>query len=86
MAELKYSFEMDGLGFLYRSALYLAQGKEKQALEFLDKAEEKIKNYFNEDLKNFNKQPGLYLGNQKKATIWAEKILDEYRRIFMLRR
>jgi hypothetical protein len=86
MAELKFRSDMDGLGWLYRSAFFLARGDEKEAIVFLNKADKQLDQYLKEDLKTLSKRPGKYLTGEKQRCFWAEKILDEYRRLFMILR
>jgi len=86
MAELKFNLEMDGIGWLYRSALFLAQEKEKEAIIFLDKANNQLNKYINKDFIALINSPEKYLTNRKQKCFWAEKVLDEYHRICRLLR
>lgn len=71
MSELKHSTSADGVGYIYRTALYLAKGNVEQALEFLKTAEDKL------DLLLPIPHDSTVLSEQKEY--WAEKALDEYK-------
>ena len=71
MKELKKSQFADGVGYLYRAALYMGQGQRKLANSFLKTAEEKI-------------AEKITIPQSNDDRYVAEKILDEYRK-FSLR-
>jgi hypothetical protein len=71
MTDLKHNTIADGIGYLYRTALYLAKGDVEQGLAFLKTAQEKLDEMVNIPLdKDLLKEQNIY---------WAEKALDEYK-------
>lgn len=86
MAIIKFDNRADGIGYLYRSAYYLAKQDKETAVDFLKKAFTKIEHGHFDIIKPLVKQPEL-LEDKTKQLYWAEKILDEYKRLsFLLRR
>lgn len=67
MALNKNSKKSDKIANLYRASFYLAKDAKGTALMFLKKSG-----------RNFGK---LTLNTKKERLIWAEKILDEYKRL-----
>jgi len=84
MGEIKYNLKADGIAYLYRSAFYLAKGDTLSGLMMLKKAEERIDQNEMEKLQPLFENPDNYLSNESKKRFWAEKILNEYRRLFNL--
>ncbi len=71
MGELKNSQFADGVGYLYRAALYMALGQKKLAVTFLKTAERKI-------------GKRILLPKSEDDKYVAEKILDVYRNFLIL--
>lgn len=71
MKKLKNSHYADGIGYLYRAALYMAQGQKELAISFVKTAEEKI-----------GKQ--IILPKSGNDRYVAEKILDSYRNFLIM--
>jgi len=67
MALNKYSYKSDAAANLYRAAFYLAKGSTSVAMDFLEKSGE-----------NFN---NLKINSKKNRLFWAEKILDQYKKL-----
>jgi len=72
MALDKKSYQLDAIANLYRAALYLARGSKEVGLEFLEKAN-----------KYLSKKIYPKIETRKDCLFWAEKILDEYKRLKM---
>lgn len=72
----KYSMRADGIADLYRSALYLARGADEVGLDFLRKAREKLEEKLVEP-------PGKLKTHQQQL-FWAERILDQYKKLKLL--
>lgn len=83
MGEIKQSDFADGVGYLYRAALYLAKGDQKSSILFLQTAVKKI----GKD-KLYALDPivcnSTIFRDDKERLLWAERILDEYKRLFFL--
>lgn len=71
MTELKNNTTADGIGYLYRTALYLAKGNVDQAVDFLKTAEDKL-----DQILPIPQEKELL---KEQNTYWAEKALDEYK-------
>ena len=67
MALNKYSYKSDAAANLYRAAFYLAKGSTSVAMDFFEKSGE-----------NFN---NLKINSKKNRLFWAEKILDQYKKL-----
>lgn len=63
----KYSYKSDAVANLYRAAFYLAKGSTSVAMDFLEESGE-----------NFN---NLKIDSKKNRLFWAEKILDQYKKL-----
>lgn len=81
MTDLKNSLKADAVGNLYRAAFYLAQGDQNMALSFLQKSSSQINL---ENLKPLLENPQGELTTEAQAKLWAEKTLDEYRKLLNL--
>lgn len=81
MGEIKYDKQADGVGFLYRAAFYLAKGDAELAVAFLKKALNSIKKDNIQILRSVSGKPEL-IKEKTKQLYWAEKILDEYKRLY----
>lgn len=79
MALNKNSVQSDGVADLYRAALYLARESKEVGLSFVGKAQKKLGNKLTIDLENLKK--GNVLKNHYDYNFWAEKLLDEYKRL-----
>lgn len=80
---MKYNKLADAIGYLYRTAFYLAKGDSKLALDFLEKAFRNINKDHIRFLKPLSEKPEL-IKEETKRLYWAEKILDEYKRLYFL--
>jgi hypothetical protein len=67
MALNKYSYKSDVAANLYRAAFYLAKGSTSVAKDFLEKSGENFSN--------------LKINSKKNRLYWAEKILDQYKKL-----
>ena len=79
MALNKNSIESDGIVDLYRAALYLARESKETGLAFIKKAQKKLGKKLSIDLQMLKK--GNAFKNHFDYTFWAEKVLDEYKRL-----
>lgn len=79
MNDLKHSLKADAIANLYRAAFYLAKGEQTSALAFLSKSAKEINL---KNLKPILENPKKELSDLQKKRFWAEKTLDEYRRLF----
>lgn len=75
----KYSRTSDAIANLYRAALYLARGSRESGLDFLLKAQRRLGSRLKIDADNLI-QKNL-LSQPQDCFYWAEKILDEYKRL-----
>ena len=80
MGDIKYSKSADGVGYLYRAALYLAKGEREAAVTFLQKAVAQKDTENSKELKSLLKE----LTEEKSTTLIAEKILDQYKKLSFL--
>lgn len=72
----------DGVGYLYRAALYLAKGEKKVASTFLQRAVEQVNVENTKELKTLLKE----LNGEENSIHIAEKVLDHYKKLsFLLR-
>ena len=76
----KKSLASDGVGDLYRAALYLAKGSKQMAVSFLQKAQKKIGN-LDKPVFQFLNNPGKSINKKRDNLYWAEKILDNYKKL-----
>lgn len=67
MALNKFSNKSDKIANLYRAAFYLAKGAKDVALDFLKKSGRRFR--------------GMELNTPQNRLFWAEKILDEYKKM-----
>ena len=67
----------DAIADLYRASYYLALQSKETGLSFLRKAKEKLGDKLSLDVEEISKQSG------QSYLYWAEKILDEYKRLKM---
>ena len=77
----KNSYDSDAIGNLYRAALYLARGSIDIGIQFLIKAQEKLGDKLDPEIKlltNPRKQSSSVSFNH---SYWAEKVLDQYLKI-----
>lgn len=70
MALSKYSQTSDAIADLYRASFYLAKHSEKTGISFLLKAKSQLGSKLSLDTSKV-------IGN----SYWAEKVLDEYKRL-----
>lgn len=70
MALDKHSQLSDAIANLYRASFYLAKDSEKIGMSFLLKAKERLGRKLSLDISKV-------IGN----SFWAEKVLDEYKRL-----
>ena len=78
----KHDLISDGIADLYRAAFYLAKGSNETGLQFVSKAKEKLGNKISFDTE---KLLGIgVLNNEKDCLLWAEKVLDEHKRLKMI--
>jgi len=77
----KYSYWSDAIGNLYKAAYYLAKGLRQSAVDFLRRAEKKIGTELDPQLMKFLSRPEDYLKDYGCQNYWAEKILDQYKKI-----
>lgn len=75
MALTKNDKTADAITDLYRAAYYLALESKETGLFFLQKAKEKLGDKLNLNIRKIEEQGG------KEHLYWAEKILDEYKRL-----
>jgi hypothetical protein len=75
----KLSLKSDGIADLYRAALYLARGSKRVGLSFVEKAQRKLGKKISLDLGSLKN--GNILEKHSDYIYWAEKILDEYKRL-----
>jgi len=77
----KYSYRSDAIGNLYKASYYLARGSGRLAVNFLKKAKEKISDELDLQLIKFLNHPEDYLKDYWYQNYWAEKILDQYKKL-----
>lgn len=77
MEELKQSKKADCVGYLYRAALYLAQGDIESSLVFLEKSGEEFESAKLLQVKLLHHKNTI---TEKKRLMFAERVLDEYKR------
>lgn len=66
----KYSQTSDAIADLYRASFYLAKNSEKTGMSFLLKAKKKL-----------GSRLSLNISEVVADSFWAEKVLDEYKRL-----
>lgn len=72
MAISKYNKTSDAIADLYRAAFYLAKHSEKIGISFILKAKLKL-----------GKKMTINMKGIKANSYWAEKVLDEYKKLKM---
>lgn len=77
----KFNLRSDSIVNLYRAAFYLAKGSHNTALMFLSQSRKKSPDLINNQLNNLLRDPKNSLKTQRDCLFWAEKILDEYKKI-----
>ena len=77
MALNKYDLTSDAVADLYRASFYLAKRSKDIGISFLKKAKDKLGRKMRLDVKKVAK------GKTGDYSYWAEKILDEYKRLKM---
>ena len=83
MADLKHNKQADAIGYLSRCAFYLAKNDQESAEGFLKKAVTGIKRQNLQKIAPLINHPEL-LADKSQHLYWAEKILDEYKRLYFL--
>jgi len=81
MALNKFDKTSDAIADLYRAALYLGRKSEETGISFFLKAKEKLGNKILIDSQAITKSNTFK--NPLNFSYWAEKILDEYKRLKM---
>lgn len=77
----KYDKTSDAIADLYRASYYLAKKSKKMGISFLLKSKKNLGKKLNLDIDKIVK--GKVLRNSYDYYYWAEKILDEYKRLKM---
>lgn len=77
MALNKYDKNSDAVADLYRASFYLAKESKEVGVSFLLKAKKRLGAKMTLKINQIKKDK---LGN---STFWAEKVLDEYKRLKM---
>jgi hypothetical protein len=77
----KFDKASDGIVDLYRASFYLAHQSKDVALSFLISAKNKLGKSFSFSINKLSETKELK--NRKDCLLWAEKILDEYKRLKM---
>ena len=75
MALNKYDKTSDALADLYRASLYLGRKSKDVGLSFLVKAKDRLGEKISLDMGKIS------FKNSSDYSYWAEKILDEYKRL-----
>ncbi|OGM18647.1 hypothetical protein A2686_04235 [Candidatus Woesebacteria bacterium RIFCSPHIGHO2_01_FULL_38_10] len=75
----KYDSTSDAIADLYRAAFYLARQSKKVGISFLIKAKDKLGDKVSLDIDKISK--GNVFKKPCDYSYWAEKILDEYKRL-----
>ena len=75
MALDKDSDQSDAIVNLYRAALYLARGSRETGLQFLVKARKRLGKSL------LPRLPADELKSRQQQLFWAEKILDQYKKL-----
>ena len=74
----KHDRMSDSIADLYRSALYMARKSKDTGISFLLKSKFKLGKKLSLDVDKIKRAS---LDNHFDSTYWAEKILDEYKRL-----